>query len=78
MPNMCKKWKRGTKRSLGGSHASQESIYTFYHLIVAFKRTLKITFKLTVKSYLKNEPKSYLKCFDNSNMNTYVFRESRP
>ena len=53
-------------------------IYTFYHLIVAFKRKLKITLKLTVKSYLKNEPKSYRKCFDNSNMNTYVFRESRP
>ena len=30
------------------------SRYTFYHLIVAFKRKLKITLKLRVKSYLKN------------------------
>ena len=52
--------------------------YTFYHLIVAFKRKLKITLKLTVKSYIKNEVKSYLKNFDNSNMNTYVFTETRP
>ena len=52
--------------------------YTFYHLIVAFKRKLKISLKLTVKSYLKNELTSYIKCFDNSNMNTYVFTETRP
>ena len=47
-------------------------------LIVAFKRKLKITLKLRVKSYLKNELKSYVKSFDNSNMNTYVFTETRP
>ena len=57
----------------GSSH-----IYTFYHLIVAFKRKLKISLKLTVKSYLKNELNSYLKNFNNSNMNTYVFTETRP